>query len=135
MRWKGLDMPTEHGVVALPAKISTFAPVAYYDKHMDCIRVITHDRSLTERRIDNLFTVYTCNHRKPFDPEYIGFSIKGVRHLFDEVGLSLDGVYRLSEVIDKIVKHRPGSAMSELMKIIFNGHQSAGDLEVELNAA
>src|ERR1700721_314741 len=109
--------------------IAPFTPVAFYDKHMDCIRVLTHDRSVTEHRIDKVFTVYECNHRVgAFDPEYIGFSIKGVRRMFHEMEIPLDGVYRLADLIGRIVRHKPGSAMSELLRIIFKDYSATGDL-------
>ena len=121
--------------VSLPegVTIAPFSPVAYYDKHMDCIRVLTHNRSVTEHRIDGMFTVFECNHRGEFDPEYVGFSIKGVRHLFSEIGLPLEGVYALAEIIRRIITHKPGSAMSELLRIIFKDYESAGDLKVDLD--
>ena len=129
-------MNAEEKTISLPEDISiaTFSPVAYYDKHMDCIRVLTHDRSMTEHRIDGIFTVYECNHRGPCDPEYVGFAIKGVRHLFNEIGLPLEGVYRLADLIKRIVNHRPGSAMSELLRIIFKDYRPAGDLKIDLAA-
>src|SRR4051794_22725291 len=96
--------------VNLPEGVSLkpFQPVAYFDKEMDCIRVLTHDRSVTEHRINEFYTVFECNHRGPFDPEYVGFSIKGVRCLFHEVGIPLDRAYRLAEIINKLVGHKPG---------------------------
>jgi hypothetical protein len=126
----------EEKTISLPegVSIATFSPVAYYDKHMDCIRILTHDRSMTEHRIDAVFTVYECNHRGSFDPEYVGFSIKGVRHLFSEMGLPLEGVYRLADLISRIVNHRPGSAMSELLRIIFKDYGSVTDLKIDLAA-
>src|SRR2546430_2639276 len=87
-------------------RFGNFVPVAYYDGHMDCIRVLTHDRSVTEHRLDGFFTVYECNNRGPFDPQYVGFTIKGVRHLFSQAGLPLDGVYKLAELIDRLVRHQ-----------------------------
>lgn len=127
-------MAAEKKTISLPdgVALADFVPVAYYDRHMDCIRVLTHDRSVTEHRIDRLFTVYECNHRGAFDPEYVGFSIKGVRALFDEIGLPLGKVYRLADLIDRVVSHQPGSAMSELLRIIFKDYKSAGDLEINL---
>lgn len=116
-------------------ELKPFSPVAYYDKHMDCIRVVTHDRSVTENRIDGFFTVHKCNHRGPFDPEYVGFTIKGIRHLFREIGLDLDGVYKLAEIISRLIAHRPGSAMSEILNMIFREHILTGDLEVDLKEA
>ena len=123
--------------VTLPEGVSmeAFTPVAYYDKHMDCIRVITQDRSVTEHRIDGFFTVHECNHRGPLDPHYAGFTIKGVRHLFQQIGLPLNRVYRLAELIDKLVHYQPGSMMSETLKLIFRDYEAAGDLEVDLKEA
>lgn|GEM_PF-2288190 len=129
-------MISEREIVTLPAGavISAFSPVAYYDKHMDCIRVLIKDRSVTEHRIDGMFTVFECNHRSPFDPEFVGFSIKGVRLLFAEMGLPLDGVYRLTDLIQQIVSYKPGSAMSTLLKVIFENYKDAGDLSVDLSS-
>src|ERR1700738_3834966 len=116
MRRCTVNAAAEHQTLALPegTALTAFVPVAYYDKHMDCIRVLVLNRSVTEHRIDSMFTVFECNHRGPVDPEYVGFSIKGVRHLFSEIGVPLEGVYRLTDLIQRIVSHKPGSAMSEL---------------------
>lgn len=124
-------------MVTLPAgaALAAFVPVAYYDKHMDCIRVLVANRSVTEHRIDKMFTVFECNHRGEFDPEYVGFSIKGVRHLFSEIGVPLEGVYRLTDLIQRIVSHKPGSAMSELLKIIFKDYRTSGDLSIDMDRA
>jgi hypothetical protein len=132
-----MTVDAEQEAVSLPEGVEAgpFSPVAYYDKHMDCIRVLTHNRSVTEHRIDGSFTVFECNHRARFDPEYVGFSIKGVRLLFSEIGRPLEGVYALADIIQRIVSHRPGSAMAELLRIIFRQHESAGDLKVDLKAA
>lgn len=117
------------------ADFGSFVPVAYYDKHMDCIRVLTRDRSVTEHRLDGFFTVYECNHRGKFDPQYIGFAIKGVRHLFERIGLPLEGVYKLAELIDRVVRHQPGSTMSETLRVIFGKYEDFGDLEIDLKDA
>ena len=116
-------------------KVETFRPVAYYDTYMDCIRVLTHDRSVTEHRIDETFTVCECNHRGPYDPEYVGFTIKGVRHLFKQIGIPLDGVYKLADLIDLLVKYRPGSTMSEMLRLIYKDYRATGDLEIDLRDA
>lgn len=127
----------EGAMISLPegAKLERFRPIAYFDKHMDCIRVLTHDRSVTEHRIGGFLTVYECNHPSRFDPKYVGFTIKGVKCLFHDLGLPLDGVYKLAEIIDHIVRHRPGSAMSETLSLIYDGYQTAGDLEVDFKSA
>jgi hypothetical protein len=115
--------------------LSEFRPVAYFDKHMDCIRVTTHDRSVTEHRINEFYTIYENNNPGSFDPKYIGFTIKGIRALFNEIGIPLEGSYKLADVIDRLVKHRPGSIMSETLSLIFNQHRVAGDLPVDLDHA
>lgn len=102
---------------------------------MDCIRVLTHDRSVTEHRISAFYTVYECNHRGQFDPQYVGFAIKGVSHLFHEAGMPLEGVYRLSDVINRLVRHKPGSVMSEMLAVIYQNYQTAGDLEIDFKNA
>jgi|SRR5579884_4282453 len=112
-----------------------FVPIAYYDKHMDCIRVLTHDRSITEHRLDGFLTPCECNHRSEFDPEYVGFVLKGVRHLFARVGLPLDGVYKLAEIIDRIIKHQPESAMARVLGLVYKDYQVAGDLEIDFQKA
>jgi hypothetical protein len=50
------------------------------------------------------------------------------------VSLVLEGVYRLADIINRIVSHSPGSAMSELLRIIFKDYKIAGDLKVDLAA-
>jgi hypothetical protein len=124
-------------VVTLPdgLEMGTFVPVAYYDKNLDCIRVLTHDRSVTELRVNGTFTVFKCNDRGSFDPEYVGFAMKGIRHLFSEVGLPLDGVYRLAEIIARIVKNKPSSSLAVLLELIYKDYQATGDLEVNMKAA
>lgn len=116
-------------------QLGEFRPIAYFDKHMDCIRVVTHDRSITEHRINEHFTVFEPNHKTSFDPQYVGFSIKGVRRLFKETGLSLESSYSLASLIDEIVKRRPGSLMAESLRIIFLNYQSQGDLKIDMTAA
>lgn len=131
------DEPMANDTVTLPGGVSmeTFRPVAYYDKHMDSLRVLTHDRSVTEHRIDGFFTVHECNHQGPFDPVYAGFTIKGVHHLFEKVGLPLDRVYKLAELIDELVRYQPGSMMSETLRLIYQDFKATGDLEVDLKDA
>lgn len=126
-----------NSAVTLPEDISIeeFRPVAYYDKHMDCIRVHTHDRSVTEHRIDGFFTIHECNHRGPHDPLYVGFTIKGVHHLFKQIGLPLDRVYKLADLIDRIVKYQPGSMMSETLKLIYQNYAATSNLEVDFREA
>jgi len=87
-----------------------FQPVAYYDKHLDAIRVQIMDCSIWEERLDRIMTVYHANHHLNPDGlnDVVGFAIKGVRHLLDEVGpTARDGPVRLAEFLDKVCKLYP----------------------------
>jgi hypothetical protein len=115
-------------------EISEFRPVAYFDKHMDCIRVLTHDISITEHRLDDFFTIFEANRRSRFDPKYVGFAIKGVKQLFNDAGIQLEGTYKRVDIIDKLVKHRPGSVVSAMIDLIFT-QVKPPDLSVKLDQA
>lgn len=119
----------------LGMKIPDFQPVAYFDKHMDCIRVLTHDRSVCEVRINETFTLHRCNHRTETDPKYVGFTIKGVRRLFAEIGLPPEGVYRLADIVDRIVKHMPGSAVAAITDLIFDQYRIVGDFRINMDGS
>ena len=128
---------SENGTVALPEgfELAAFEPVAYFDKYMDCIRVLTEDRSVTEHRIDGSLTLYEANHAEGSAPAYCGFAIKGVRSLFSDLGLALEGVYLLTDIIDRIVKNRSGTAFAETLRFVYRDYQSTGDhLKVDLAA-
>lgn len=108
-------------------KPGIFSPCAYYDKHLDCIRVQFKDCSFTEIRLNRLFTIYQANHVD--NVEYVGFSIKGIRFLFEKFGIqkSKEHPFILAEIIDTIVKNDPDS-FSDLIQREF---ASKLDLEVE----
>lgn len=113
--------------------IEKFQPVAYYDKHMDCLRIFIRDCSVTEKRVDRFLTLHKTNHAGQFGPKYVGFTIKGIRHLFDELGLPLHGIYSLTEIVDRIVKLHPGSTMSSILEFVYAGFEEhTTDLQVDL---
>jgi hypothetical protein len=91
-----------------------FRPIAYYDKHLDCIRVQIRDCSVTEQRLNRFFTILKPMHPNEPEhaglPEYVGLNIKGVRHLFERLGLKPKGVVRLVEILDRMVKMFPDRA-------------------------
>ena len=103
-----------------------FEPCAYYDKHLDCIRVQIKECSFTEIRINKIFNIYEANHTS--DIEYVGFSIKGIRYIFEKAGVpSKAGPYMLAEIMDTIIKSNP-DAFSDLIQREF-AHML--DLKVE----
>jgi hypothetical protein len=115
-------------------KIAEFRPIAYFDRNMDCIRVLTHDCSVTEHRISEFFTVFEPNYRTDFSPKYVGFTIKGVKQLFHDAGIPFDGTHKLVDIIDKLVKYRPGSTLSAMIDLIFTQIRP-GDLSINLDHA
>lgn len=91
---------------------SHFVPFAYYDKHLDCIRVQIEDCSSKEVRKNKLITILSANHMDK--DRLVGFNIKGVRHLFERMGLDLSGVHSLVELIDGMVKLFPDAAVVQV---------------------
>ena len=85
-----------------------FRPIAYYDKHLDCIRVQLKDCSFTEKRLNRYWTVLEENHGEA--NSLAGFNIKGIQHLAQKLGFSITGVMKLTDLIDQIVRHYPDSA-------------------------
>jgi hypothetical protein len=104
-----------------------FKPCAYYDKHLDCIRVQTKDCSFTEIRLNEVFTIYQANHIESV--EYMGFSIKGVRYLLEKLEFpeAKQGPFILAEIMDAIIKKHPQFAG----RLIQTQFADSLDLEVE----
>ncbi|MGI9229460.1 MAG: hypothetical protein ACR2P9_06340 [Gammaproteobacteria bacterium] len=84
---------------------ASHSPFAYYDKHLDCIRVRVQDCSVIEKRLSRIFTVFKSAHSEY--PAEVGFSIKGITHLFKVLGLPPKGTVKLAHLMDEIVKTYP----------------------------
>jgi hypothetical protein len=93
-----------------------FQPCAYYDKHLDCIRVQLRDCSFTEIRLNRVFTIYQANHVT--NVEYVGFSIKGIRHLFERLRhpRPKEGPVLLAEIMDEMIKADPESLINLIQR-------------------
>ncbi len=92
-----------------------FKPFAYYDKHLDCIRVRIQDCSVVEERLSRIFTILKAAH--PIESggdQLVGFNIKGIRHLFEQVGLPHEGVFKLVDIISEIVKVYPDTFVKKV---------------------
>lgn len=85
-----------------------FRPIAFYDKHLDCIRVQLKDCSFTEKRLNRYFTILEENHVTSYS--LTGFNIKGIQYLAQKLNFSMTGVMKLTDLIDKIVKNYPDSS-------------------------
>ena len=112
--------------------LKPFRPFAYFDKHMDCIRVLIHDVSVVEVRVSEMFTVARSAHGTAFDGRHVGFTIKGVAHLFKEIGLPLSGVHQLVEILDEIIKKIPHTTVKRVVDE-FSGVLREQKLSVDLN--
>ena len=91
-----------------------FEPIAFFDKHLDSIRVHIKDCSFTEIRLDRTFTIYEANHSDTL--EYVGFSIKGIRYYVKELGLPIDTPMHIAALIDYIVKANPEMCVDLIQK-------------------
>lgn len=104
-----------------------FHPIAYYDKHLDCIRVQLKDCSFTEKRLNRYWTVLEENHGE--NDSLAGFNIKGIHHLANQLGFPTTGIMKLTDLIDKIVKHYPDSS-ANIIEEGFTYALRQADLEV-----
>ena len=95
-----------------------FKPSASFDAHLDCIRVLTRDTSVCEMRLDESFSVFRDNMPLPGGARYVGFSVKGVNHMLNEFGLDASASYKLADVLDAIVQHRPASMMRVMLDLL-----------------
>jgi len=122
------SMPDLEGLLK---DIPVFKPVAYYDKHLDCIRVKIRDCSVTEERVNRIFTVLKPNNCDVSSP-YVGFNIKGIRHLFNQLKIPLTGIVRLVDIIDGIVKQFPEGTILSVIRSVETTDEYQ-DLEVDFN--
>jgi hypothetical protein len=99
-------------------KPQQFRPIAFYDKHMDCIRIELRDCSMTERRLDEFVTVLYDNYPEVNQHDRAGLMIKGIKHLFKEFGLPIEGVLRVTEILDHLAKRYPQLIDSEIRRIV-----------------
>jgi len=89
-----------------------FRPFAYYDKHLDCIRVQTMDCSFKEDRKNKMITVLSANHYETGN--FAGFTLKGVRYMFEKLGLPVTGVHKLADLLDRLVRVFPDAAFRQI---------------------
>ena len=96
--------------------IQPFRPLAYYDKHLDCIRIQVKDCSFTEVRANRVFTLWYENHVT--QKKTVGFTIKGVKHQFVTWGLPESGPVYVAKILDAILQHYPEQTMIETIREI-----------------
>jgi hypothetical protein len=117
---------------SVKSSFNKFSPIAYYDKHLDCIRVQLKDCSFTENRLNRYWTMLEENHGA--SNSVAGFNIKGVQYLAKKLGFSTKGVMKLTDIINKIIKNYPDSSAQTIQER-FNDVLSQIDLEVDFRQA
>ena len=96
-----------------------FRPLAYYDRHMDCIRIELRDCSTTERRIDSTMTVLLDNFPQENQEETVGLMIKGVKHLFKQLELPLEGIIFVTQILDRLVAKYPKEVEENIRHLVY----------------
>jgi hypothetical protein len=98
--------------------LKPFRPVAYFNIHMDCIRIELRDCSFTEERVNKHITLLEDNYPGPHREVVAGIMIKGIKHLFIECGLRLEGIVQVTTILDQLVKRYPKFAEEEICKLV-----------------
>jgi hypothetical protein len=98
-----------------PPDSAEFRPCAFFDNRLDCIRVFTRDCSVTEERINERLTVLVDNYPEPGVNRYVGFSIKGVRHFCQEIGLGWNASVKLSMLLDALIVKYPDAIVDSVV--------------------
>lgn len=115
--------------------LQPFRPIAYYDKHLDVIRVQILDCSIWEERLDRIMTVYHNNHHPRANGvnDVVGFAIKGVRHLLLELGVkSADGPIRIADLLNKLISIYPSKSTRLVLEHYVAMSQMPEVVEVDL---
>ena len=109
-----------------------FSPIAYYDENMDLIRVKLRDCSVLESRVNGWLTILRDNHPKPDQSPCMGLTIKGVKHLFDTVGLPKYGVLTVVDVLNTILKelHQEDKLDDRTVKELKPCKQAINDIDL-----
>jgi len=115
--------------------LAKFSPLAYYDKHLDCIRVIIRECSVTEHRLTAVMTVLEDNYPDDGQQPYVGFVIKGVQHLFESMNLPLDGVMRVTDLFHRIATTCPDQLVDSVLAPYQSLLQVLQETELEVDFA
>ena len=80
-----------------------FRPCAFFDEGLDCIRVIARDCSVVEERVSEHVTVLMDNYYpEPGRRQYVGFTIKGARHLCKQHGWDTARSIEMAQLLDAV---------------------------------
>lgn len=112
-------------------QVAPFKPVAYYDQHMDCIRIELCDCSITEERINPVLTVLHDNYPGSGQDDRAGLMIKGVKHFFSEWKMEMEGVVLVTRILNQLLEQLPHD--QENIRNIRPIQKIASDIELTVN--
>lgn len=112
-----------------------FVPFAYYDRHMDCIRIELRDCSTYERRLNEVLTFAYDNYPEPGQNPVAGITIKGVKHYFMQWGIPLEGIRFITDILNIIVTKIDLDAEEKNAIKLVNDVASTIELPVDLRLA
>lgn len=101
----------------LSENLQEFRPFAYFDKHLDCVRVKFEDCSVTDVRKNTYITVLKPNRASNGTTGHnAGFTIKGIAHICDAAHIPLKAGLSLVALLDAVLKAFPDAASKGLME-------------------
>jgi hypothetical protein len=115
MSWDQLDALVKQ---TFGNDVGEFRPCAYFDDRLDCIRVITRDCSVLERRVDARLTILLDNYGPPSSQQCVGLTIKGARHFCREHNLPLDTPIAMGKVLDLIIASCPDIVVRSFIQLV-----------------
>jgi len=123
-----------HDIASFMAEnLRDFKPFAYFDKHLDCIRVKIQDCRSVEVRLNRFLTILK-SYNKDGSSTNVGFTIKGIAHLFSELGLDREGIFKIVDILNKILQKYPDYAVRSVYEEFTQKPQIA-DIQVDLRRA
>jgi hypothetical protein len=112
--------------------LGDFKPIAYFDKHLDCIRVKISDCRCVEVRLNRFLTM--LEKRESNETRVpVGFTIKGIAHLFDTLGLPREGVYKVVDILNRLLEKYPDEAVKRVWEQFSQSQIS--NIEVDVRRA
>jgi hypothetical protein len=103
---------------AFAAETGEFRPCAFFDDRLDCIRVITRDCSVLERRIDNRLTLLLDNYYPPSPKQCVGFTVKGALHFCKENSLPLDTPITMTTLLNAVLANCPDILVRSFIELV-----------------
>lgn len=115
---------------AFSADSEEFRPCAFFDKRLDCIRIITKDCSVLEERLsDRLTILQNLYDPEPGRPECVGFTLKGALHLCHEYGWDKTTPIAIGNLLDAILKSFPDEGVRVFIQFVAKRLVAEGNIE------